>query len=86
MLCSRHKPLNASVTADCLPDAHHEPPSRAAGSFTVKSFGRRQAYESRRGTNPRASGDGYGDFDFRLGEREQRSDLCCAIGGVDGPP
>jgi hypothetical protein len=34
MLCSRHKPLNASVTADCLPDAHHEHPSRAAGSFS----------------------------------------------------
>ncbi|WP_292326426.1 hypothetical protein, partial [Mesorhizobium sp.] len=31
----------------------------------VKSFGRRQAYESPRGRNPRATGDGYGDFDFR---------------------
>jgi hypothetical protein len=60
--------------------------SKSRYSASVKSFGRRQAYESRRGTNPRASGDGYGDFDFRLGEREQRSDLCCAIGGVDGPP
>ena len=31
----------------------------------VKSFGRRQAYESPRGRNPRATGDGYGDFGFR---------------------
>ncbi|MGP2490479.1 hypothetical protein ACTDI4_02465 [Mesorhizobium sp. PUT5] len=30
----------------------------------VKSFGRRQAYETPRGRNPRATGDGYGDFDF----------------------
>jgi hypothetical protein len=34
----------------------------------VKSFGRRQAYESPRGRNPRATGDGYGygygDFGF----------------------
>ena len=30
------------------------------------SFGRRQAYESRRGTNPRGPGETYGDFDFRL--------------------
>jgi hypothetical protein len=35
-------------------------------SAVVKSFGRRQAYESPRGRNPRATGDGYGDFDFRL--------------------
>ena len=40
MLCSRHKPLNASVTADCLPDAHHEHPSRAAGSF----FGQERSF------------------------------------------
>jgi len=33
---------------------------------SVKSFGRRQAYESPRGRNPRATGDGYGDFGFRL--------------------
>ena len=33
MLCSRQKPLNASATADSLPDTHHEHPSRAAGSF-----------------------------------------------------
>jgi hypothetical protein len=38
MLCSRHKPLNASVTADCLPDAHHEHPSRAAGSFSGRTL------------------------------------------------
>jgi hypothetical protein len=37
MLCSRQKPLNASATADSLPDTHHEHPSRAAGSF----FGQR---------------------------------------------
>ncbi|TWI36344.1 hypothetical protein IQ26_02857 [Mesorhizobium tianshanense] len=34
-------------------------------SAAVKSFGRRQAYESPRGRNPRAPGDGYGDFGFR---------------------
>ncbi|WP_250889003.1 hypothetical protein [Mesorhizobium sp. dw_380] len=34
-------------------------------SASVKSFGRRQAYESPRGRNPRATGDGYGDFDLR---------------------
>lgn len=33
MLCRQRKLLNASATADCLPDAHHEHPSRAAGSF-----------------------------------------------------
>jgi hypothetical protein len=31
-------------------------------SCLVKSFGRRQAYESRRGTNPRAARVVYGDF------------------------
>ena len=37
-------------------------------SAFVKSFGRREAYESRRGTNPRATGYGYGygEFDLRL--------------------
>jgi hypothetical protein len=37
-------------------------------SASVKSFGCRQAYESPRGRNPRATGDGdgYGDFDLRL--------------------
>jgi hypothetical protein len=34
-------------------------------SAFVMSFGRRQAYESPRGRNPRATGDGYGDFGFR---------------------
>jgi len=32
----------------------------------VKSFGRRQAYESPRGRNPRATTEGYGDFDLGL--------------------
>lgn len=32
----------------------------------VKSFGRRQAYESPRGRNPRTTGRCYGDFDLRL--------------------
>jgi hypothetical protein len=31
----------------------------------VKSFGRREAYESPRGRNPRATVDGYGDFELR---------------------
>jgi hypothetical protein len=30
----------------------------------LKSFGRRKAYESRRGTNPRAARKVYGDFGF----------------------
>ena len=34
-------------------------------SAFVKSFGRRQAYESPRGRNPRGTVDGYGDFDLR---------------------
>jgi len=65
MLCSRPRPLNAIAPVPGLPNAQRERPSRVAGSFFVKSFGRRQAYESPRGTNPRAAGDGYGDFDFR---------------------
>lgn len=39
---------------------------RTRQSATVKSFGRRQAYESPRGRNPRATVGGYGDFDLRL--------------------
>ncbi|MGO7571105.1 hypothetical protein ACC687_25930, partial [Rhizobium ruizarguesonis] len=35
-------------------------------SGSVKSFGRRQAYESPRGRNPRATVGGYGDFDLGL--------------------
>jgi hypothetical protein len=35
-------------------------------SASVKSFGRRQAYESPRGRNPRATVGGYGDFDLGL--------------------
>jgi hypothetical protein len=31
----------------------------------VKSFGRRQAYESPRGRNPRGTVGGYGDFELR---------------------
>lgn len=34
-------------------------------SGVVKSFGRRQAYESPRGKNPRGTVDGYGDFALR---------------------
>ena len=40
MLCSRQKPLNASATADSLPDTHHEHPSRTAGSF----FGQERSF------------------------------------------
>lgn len=40
-------------------------PSETGLSARVMSFGRRQAYESPRGRNPRATGDGYGDFGFR---------------------
>jgi len=31
----------------------------------LKSFGRREAYESRGGTNPRVAGTVYGEFDFQ---------------------
>ena len=42
------------------------PPISMSGPTTiVKSFGRRQAYESPRGRNPRGTVDGYGDFDLR---------------------
>lgn len=34
-------------------------------SAPVKSFGRREAYESPRGRNPRGTVDGYGDFELR---------------------
>ena len=50
-------------------------------SVVVKSFGRRQAYESPRGRNPRATGDGYGDFDFRQMSAMARPPLGSA--GVD---
>ena len=39
--------------------------SRSCQSPSVKSFGRREAYESPRGRNPRATVDGYGDFELR---------------------
>jgi hypothetical protein len=35
-------------------------------SDMAKGFGCRQAYESLSCRNPRTTGDGYGDFDFRL--------------------
>lgn len=41
-------------------------------SAIVKSFGRREAYESPRGRNPRTPVEGYGDFDLRL---------MCAVAG-----
>lgn len=41
-------------------------------SASVKSFGRREAYESPRGRNPRTPVEGYGDFDLRL---------MCAVAG-----
>jgi hypothetical protein len=40
--------------------------ARSGLSASVKSFGRRQAYESPRGRNPRATVGGYGDFDLGL--------------------
>jgi diguanylate cyclase (GGDEF)-like protein len=39
---------------------------KADESAIVMSFGRRQAYESPRGRNPRATSDGYGDFNLQL--------------------
>jgi hypothetical protein len=50
----------ASMAAFCLVHSKNGP------ATFVKSFGRRQAYESPRGRNPRATGDGYGDFDLLL--------------------
>ena len=47
----------------------------------VNSFGRRQAYESPRGRNPRVTVDGYGDFDLRLMSALARPPLGSA--GVD---
>lgn len=41
------------------------PIAQCRQSASVKSFGRRQAYESRRGTNPRAARVVYGDFGLR---------------------
>ncbi len=66
MLCSRPTALNPAAS----PASHQEPqsrPSREAGSFIVKGFGRRQAYESRRGTNPRGRGKGLWGFRFSAG-------------------
>src|SRR5690606_36797054 len=65
MLCRRQPTLNAGATPGLCSLPQPQAPSRAAGSFNVKSFGRRQAYESPRGRNPRATGDGYGDFELR---------------------
>src|SRR5215203_3244245 len=56
----------------------------AAIGFNVKSFGRRQAYESRRGTNPRGPGETYGDFDFRLVLGLVRPALACTGADADG--
>ncbi|MER8947189.1 hypothetical protein, partial [Mesorhizobium sp. M0809] len=39
--------------------------ARSSRFASVKSFGRRQAYETLRGRNPRATVDGYGDFELR---------------------
>ena len=43
-----------------------------------KGFGRRQAYESLRGTNPRPEWAIYGDFDFPPGLAEARGPVFCA--------
>jgi hypothetical protein len=40
------------------------PMAQSRHSIFGKSFGCRQAYESRRGTNPRTAREVYGDFDF----------------------
>lgn len=65
MLCSPPTSLKQREPDDLLP--HNPPqPSRAAGSFSVKSFGRREAYESPRRTNPRSAGEGLWGFQERL--------------------
>jgi hypothetical protein len=55
--------------------------STTGHSGIVKSFGRRQAYESPRGRNPWATVDGYGDFDLRLVSAMARPPP--ASGGLD---
>lgn len=47
---------------------HHSVPE-VRPSARVKSFGRREAYESLRGRNPRAAAETYGDLAFRLASR-----------------
>ena len=59
--------LNRDPMIDGLPLPNRSHPSRAAGSFFVKSFGRREAYESPRGTNPRAPVCGLWGFRFWVG-------------------
>ena len=55
---------------------HHSESGRAG---FVKSFGHRQAYESLRGRNPRATGDSYGDFGFRSLPRRVRWFAECTL-------
>lgn len=51
----------------------------------MKSFGRRQAYESPRGRNPRGTVDGYGDFELRPVSAMERPALGRAMVDADGP-
>jgi hypothetical protein len=47
-------------------DSFHVSLRRWRTTLKVKGFGCRQAYESLSCRNPRATVDGYGDFDLRL--------------------
>jgi len=60
MLCPPPPTLNPVTIFEAARLPHRANSSRAAGSFFVKSFGRQQAYESPRRTNPRAPGRAMG--------------------------
>ncbi len=57
---------------ECLPSIT----AGSSASTSVKSFGRREAYESPRGRNPRTPVEGYGDFSLRL--------MCAVPGSQSG--
>jgi hypothetical protein len=96
-LTRRDRLLEASEVDSRYARLHRAGRSRSVGAIfwlvrsktgltaSVKSFGRRQAYESPRGRNPRATGDGYGDFDLRLVSAMTRPPLGSDGFDADGP-
>lgn len=74
MLCRWHTTLNAGATSGLRPLPQPQAPSRAAGSFSVKSFRRDRRTKVPEGNTP-TTGDGYGDCDF-AGCRERPGGLC----------
>src|SRR4051812_11042909 len=83
--CKPHFKLSfGSGAATSASTAHTLQSGRSA---YVKSFGRRQAYESRRGTNPRAAGDGLWGIRFPTGSdaRATGGGTCPSrVGGAGG--